>query len=708
MINKNKRMVTVIAISFFSVIFYGIIVANATIYPTYDNEADCRGCHGLTANRHHFLVANGTHQCTDCHAMKYDNQSQSYYPEVIRNCLTCHVEKNHTNVHHFLVQQGLFVCSDCHPMIYDNATQSYSPQVTWDCTTCHSTVLRLNETPPPSPTPAVPNPPTVSSFSPSSPVNDIIGATRKFNISIDQIVNLTWSINGNPVQYDNNVTDASYTNTSTVLGLWNVSVNASNVNGNVSFTWAWNVTLLPPSPSITSTFPGSSVNDSVGASRKFGITIDQIADITWYINDVPVQSDYNVMGSSYNNTSASIGIWNVKTVATNANGSVSYSWTWNVIDIPNPPKMINFSPSSPINDIEGASETFSVQTNQTTDMVWYVNDNPVQSDYNVIESSYTNNSAIVGTWNVKVNASNVNGSATNYWTWNVIQNPKPMTIIDPPNGTNGWYTTNTIYLNATDTDSIKYTNYSVDGGSWISNPGSGTILKTPVTLSDGIHSIQYYSVDNLNGIELTNTQTVKIDKTSPQITINSPVNGSIYTLNQNLIANWFVNDITSGIATATGTYPNGGTISTSSPGTKNFSVIAVDNAGNTNTKNVTYYVRYGFGNFLSPIKNDGSSIFKLGNTIPIKFQLKDANGNYITSAYATLTITKISSSITGRYYDSSTTLPASSGYVFVYTENGHMYMYNLATKGMSTGTWQIRVNIDDGSYYTVNFSLKKG
>ena len=158
MIKKNM-LVTGFAILFFSVVFYQTsILASEPIYPSYNNETDCRTCHGITADRHHLLVANGTHQCTDCHAIKYDNQSQTYFPEVIRNCLICHAGKNHTNVHHLLVQQGLFVCTDCHPMKYDNQSQTYYPDVTWDCTVCHSTVLSLNETPPPTPAPTPPNP----------------------------------------------------------------------------------------------------------------------------------------------------------------------------------------------------------------------------------------------------------------------------------------------------------------------------------------------------------------------------------------------------------------------------------------------------------------------------------------------------------------------------------------------------------------------
>ena len=88
-------------------------------------------------------------------------------------------------------------------------------------------------------------PPTITSFAPGSPVNDTKGATRTFNITIDQTVNTTWSINGTPVQLNQSVMAAAYTNTSAAIGMWNVSVCASNANGSDMQTWIWNVTAPP-------------------------------------------------------------------------------------------------------------------------------------------------------------------------------------------------------------------------------------------------------------------------------------------------------------------------------------------------------------------------------------------------------------------------------------------------------------------------------
>jgi hypothetical protein len=85
-------------------------------------------------------------------------------------------------------------------------------------------------------------PPEITFYAPESAVSDSHGATRRFNIAINQTVNVSWQINGTVVQTDKNVTEASYTNTSAVIGTWNVSAIVTNANGTDMQTWTWTVT----------------------------------------------------------------------------------------------------------------------------------------------------------------------------------------------------------------------------------------------------------------------------------------------------------------------------------------------------------------------------------------------------------------------------------------------------------------------------------
>ncbi len=59
------------------------------------------------------------------------------------------------------------------------------------------------------------------------------------------MVNVTWTINGLVVQTSTNVINSKYSNTSAVVGNWNVSAYAWNNNGNAMQTWEWNVAAPP-------------------------------------------------------------------------------------------------------------------------------------------------------------------------------------------------------------------------------------------------------------------------------------------------------------------------------------------------------------------------------------------------------------------------------------------------------------------------------
>jgi len=99
-----------------------------------------------------------------------------------------------------------------------------------------------------------------------------------------------------------------------------------------------------------------------------------------------------------------------------------------------------------------------------------------------------------------------------------IDKDAPMTAAFPsgPQGTNGWYTGPAqLALIATEIDGpsdIAGTSYNVDAGSLTAYTG-------PLTVSgDGIHAIQFFSVDQAGNVEAPRpSQTIKIDATPPVV-----------------------------------------------------------------------------------------------------------------------------------------------------------------------------------------------
>jgi len=83
-----------------------------------------------------------------------------------------------------------------------------------------------------------------------------------------------------------------------------------------------------------------------------------------------------------------------------------------------PPEITFFAPPSPVNDPVGAWRTFNVTVNQTVNVSWYLDAEHRHTNESVQEASFKWQ-AVEGEHNVTAKASNVNGSDSHSWIWNV-------------------------------------------------------------------------------------------------------------------------------------------------------------------------------------------------------------------------------------------------------------------------------------------------
>ena len=118
-----------------------------------------------------------------------------------------------------------------------------------------------------------------------------------------------------------------------------------------------------------------------------------------------------------------------------------------------------------------------------------------------------------------------------------------------------------------------------------------------------------------------------------------------------------------------------------------------------------FTVAYTWSNVLRPVSIAGTSIFKLGSTVPIRFQLTGASAA-LTNLHARLFVAPMSSSVLGSELEAESTSGADSGNTFRYDSSSGQYVFNLATKALAQGTWQIRIDLQDGSMHSVLVSLK--
>jgi hypothetical protein len=208
--------------------------------------------------------------------------------------------------------------------------------------------------------------------------------------------------------------------------------------------------------------------------------------------------------------------------------------------------------------------------------------------------------------------------------------------------------------------------------------------------------------------------TSAFDATAPSITINTPMDGATYTLGQVVNANYGCQDETggSGISSCIGTAANGSPIDTSSVGDKSFTVNAVDHAGNPASSTQNYTVGYNFGDgagFAGPVNSPPMvNTGKAGRTYPVRWQLKDANGNYISSLSAISSITYKSTSCGDFTGDPTDALETSTtgGSSLRYDSAANQFIYNWATP-TTPGCYTLFLELDSGEVFFAYFNLSR-
>jgi len=201
--------------------------------------------------------------------------------------------------------------------------------------------------------------------------------------------------------------------------------------------------------------------------------------------------------------------------------------------------------------------------------------------------------------------------------------------------------------------------------------------------------------------------TVSIDKTPPVVAVTGVTNGATYLLGAVPTPGCTTGDALSGVAIAASLQVTGGTAN----GVGTFTATcsgAQDKAGNgVPPVSATYTVSYKFSGYQPPVGSPPNvNIGHAGRTYPVKWQLTNASGGFVTVLAAVAGITYQSTSC-GLFTNAPTDplLAEAAGDTSLrYDSGSNQFIYNWTTPS-TAGCYTLFLTLDSGQVFSAYFNL---
>lgn len=269
--------------------------------------------------------------------------------------------------------------------------------------------------------------------------------------------------------------------------------------------------------SITSWSPLTDPSTTVNIPQTFSVDFNKNADIVWTIDNSAVQSDLNVLTSSYTDSLTDAGIYNVIATITDGTDTISKEWIWTVesepsqtVYIPPPPIITYTTGNFWINYIvnpdtgSGTNKTDSLNVSLDDGVTWQDGIVP-NTNFNITIDPHGQGSILAVAHN--------NTGGTSQTSSENVQLANNIPVLDPI-GDKIVVVGNelTFTVNAVDADGDTIT-YSKDVAKGDLDSASGVYSWIPNNGDIGIHTVIVSSDDGHGGID---SETIKITVTNNQ------------------------------------------------------------------------------------------------------------------------------------------------------------------------------------------------
>lgn len=283
--------------------------------------------------------------------------------------------------------------------------------------------------------------------------------------------------------------------------------------------------------------------------------------------------------------------------------------------------------------------------------------------------------------------------------------PELSSTVDPGPNAAGWHNgPATVTFTATDEAGVVGIEHRIHGpdgtaGEWVATFEDTAEL---TVMTEGTSHVEARAMDLNGNLSESEVVTVQVDETDPQITLSVPGDDQVVTLGESVAAQFECSDALSGVASCEGTVDDGDDIDTASVGEHDFVVETTDIAGNTATLAHTYEVHYAWSGPGAPLRDQDRREFRSNQAVPVRFSLGDADGALDPSATPAIYVAE-----PGQYGE-----PASQpgdghpGNIARWDSSDEQYVFNLDTRGLASGEWELVVRPGDGSAHRIPFTIR--